>query len=222
MKIIILHGDNVDSLYKRLDVFKNEAKKRGWEIRLVDIKDNISEQLSFRNLFLTNVIFILSEAGKLTKRDIEWINKEESNDVALVLYSESTLNKSYIGKFQNISKVEEYKLPVLIWKLLESIYPGNVRNCIKLLHEVLKKDSPDFVFALISRHARDLYWSNLENNKLDYPNWRISKLRSQSRKFPKNQLKSILKILSEIDVKVKTGKDNLFDSLDFLFATQLE
>lgn len=223
MKIIVLHGDNVTAVYKRLETFKNEAKRRSWETRYIDMKSNIKEQVSITGLFEKNVLFILEDANRLSKSDIKWLNDNtDSIEGTLTLYSESILNKTFLNSFSNITKAEEYRLPVLIWKLLESIFPGNTRNCIKLFHEVIKEESPEFIFALISRHVRDLYWSNLENNNLPYPSWRISKLRSQARKFPDGKLKEIIKLLSEIDIKVKTGKDNIADSLDFLFATQLE
>lgn len=223
MNIIVLHGDNIDTLYQRLKVFKNEAKKRSWEIRFVDLNINIGEQLSSKSLYTNNVLFILENPIRLKKTEIDWINNNvKSIGGTLTLYSESLLNKTFLKSILNITKVEEYKLPVLIWRLLESIYPGNARNCIKLLHVVIEDESSEFIFALISRHLRDIYWSNLEDNKLPYPDWRISKLRTQARKFPNDRLKQIINLLAEIDTKVKTGKDNIPDSLDFLFATQLE
>jgi hypothetical protein len=91
-----------------------------------------------------------------------------------------------------------------------------------LLREVLKKEAPEFVFSLIARHIRDMYWANLEDNNLSYPSWRISKLKSQARKFKEGGLKDLIQKLSEIDVNVKTTRDNITDSLDLLFATELE
>ena len=197
MKIIILHGDNISDSYKRLRLFKNEAKRRNWEIRYIDTKINIAEQLSSRHLFESSALFVLEEIGRVGKKDLNWINKNsERMDGTLIIYSESLLNKGLLNSISNVSKVEEYKLPVLIWKLLESIYPKNSRNCIKLLHEVLKKENPEFVFALISKQVRDMYWSNLENNNLLYQTWRISKLRSQAKKFSSGELKEILGRLS--------------------------
>ena len=223
MKIIILHGDNTNTLYERLDVFKKEVNKRGWEIRNIFIKDNVEEQLSHKSLFSGNVLFILDNCKLLTKKDISFINKhKEAIKGTLTLYSEDTLNKTFLKRFTKIDKVEEYKLPVLIWKLLESLFPGNARNCIKLFHEVIKEEPVEFVFALISRHLRDLYWSGLDENNIPYPSWRVSKLRSQARKYPEGKLKEIISLLSEIDIKVKTGKDTIKDSLDFIFASQLE
>ena len=223
MKIIILHGDNTNALYERLDVFKKEAQKRGWEIRNIVIKDNVEEQLSHKSLFFGNVLFILDNCKLLTKKDISFINEnKESIKGTLTLYSEDALNKTFINRFTQIDKVEEYKLPVLIWKFLESLYPGNARNCIKLFHEVIKEEPVEFIFALIARHFRDLMWSNQQDNNLPYPSWRISKLRTQSRRFEKGKLEIFIKLLAEIDINVKTGKDNIVDSLDFVIATELE
>lgn len=223
MKIIILHGDKTDELYQRLDVFKNEAKKRDWEIRNIDIQQDIKEQLVKKGLFASNSFFVIKEANKLLKKDLNWINDSKDNiEGTLIMYSENTLPKTYLNNLKNADKTEEYKLPVLIWRLLESIYPGNSRNCIKLMHEVLKKEAPEFVFALISKHVRDLIWANLENNKLPYPSWRISKLRTQARKFKSEELKIIIQDLSIIDLKIKTSRENVSDSLDLLFITRLE
>ena len=223
MKIIILHGDKTDELYQRLDVFKNEAKKRDWEIRNIDIKQDIKEQLVKKGLFASSSFLIIKEANILAKKDLNWINdRKDKIEGTLIMYSENTLPKTYLNNLNNADKIEEYKLPVLIWRLLESIYPGNSRNCIKLLHEVLKKEAPEFVFALISKHVRDLIWANLEDNKLQYPSWRISKLRSQSRRFSGNTLKEFLSSLADIDIKVKTSSESLETNLDLLILQELE
>ena len=223
MKIIILHGDKTDELYQRLDVFKNEAKKRDWEIRNIDIKQDIKEQLVKKGLFASSSFLIIKEANKVVKKDLNWINdRKDKIEGTLIMYSENTLPKTYLNNLNNADKIEEYKLPVLIWRLLESIYPGNSRNCIKLLHEVLKKEAPEFVFALISKHVRDLIWANLEDNKLQYPSWAAARNTGYISGISGNTLKEFLSSLADIDIKVKTSKDTISESLDFLFATQLE
>ena len=55
----------------------------------------------------------------------------------------------------------------------------------------------------------------------NYPDWRLNKLKSQSNKFSDKLLKEIINDLSNIDVKVKTSKANLKDSLDLLIVKKL-
>ena len=117
---------------------------------------------------------------------------------------------------------DEYKLPKLVWNFLNSFYPGNSINCLKLLHRVVINERIEFVFSLLVRQIRDIYWVKIDKGSIGYPSWRLKKLNTQGKNFSKNLLKEIIKDFSKIDIKVKTSNTNLLDSLDFVIATKLE
>ncbi|MFV1917153.1 MAG: hypothetical protein ACC618_01550 [Patescibacteria group bacterium] len=225
MKIFVIHGDYTIKSYERLHEIINSSKKKGWVIERISAKDSLSlpERLTAKSLFENKNLYVVNELNSLTKADFEWLKKKSDGlEGHLVLYSGGTVGKRALNFLAKGYKVEEYKLPKLIWKFLESFYPGNAKNSLELLHEVIKNEAPEFVFALLARQMRDVYWVSLEAKSVPYPSWRVGKLRGQAKKFKNGQLEKIIKELAEADIKAKTSKTSLQDSLDFLIATHLE
>jgi DNA polymerase III delta subunit len=140
----------------------------------------------------------------------------------LVIYHEKKIPKSFISSIKKIKKEEEYELPKLLFKFLESLVPGNAERSLNLLHTVLENEPPEFVFAMLARHFKDLYWVKKDPSNIPYPSWRVSKLESQASKFSIKQLKSFISKLAKTDVEVKTGKNDLLRSLDLLVMSELE
>lgn len=225
MKIILLHGDHSLDSYNRLQQLIQVAKERSWEIIRIGIKDNFSlpEKLTVSNLFEEERFYVIENLTKIKKTDLEWFKKNiERLTGTTIIYHNSTITNNLLKLIPKTTKTEEYKLPKLIFKFLESFWPGNSRNSIKLLHEVIKNEAPEFVFNLLSRHLRDLYWVILDKDSMSYPGWRISKLSQQAKRFPDGKIIELIKMFAEVDVKVKTSKANIIDSLDFIIASELE
>jgi DNA polymerase III delta subunit len=224
MNIIIIHGDYTTKSYERLQKFVKEAKRRDWSIKKIgDKSKDISEALSSQELFAKKRFLIIEDYDLIRKKDIEYINKQKNKlDLTLIIYKNKNLSKTKINKIKKVDKVEVFELPKLIWSFLDSIYPGNTRKVITLFHKIIINDPPEFIFAMIGRHFRDLYWSTLKDSEKEFQSWRYQKLRNQAKKLGKDRLKNIVSGLAEIDIKVKTGKAKLKNELDFLIITELE
>lgn len=223
MKTIILHGEDEAKSYDRLTKFIDTAKARSWEIIYLDeSKLEIVETISGSSLFPTERFFVLRDFKKLTKKDLDWLNKGgkelKSN---LVIYHSGVLPVTFLKGLTD-SKVEEFKLPKLMFEFLDSFFPGNAKNSLTLLHELIITEPPEFILSLLGRHLRDLYWVKEEEKTLLYPSWRIGKLKEQAKDFDVSRIKEILEILTELDVKVKTTNTQIIPSLDLLIATKLE
>lgn len=224
MKIIILHGDDENRLFRRFRKFIESAKVRSWEIVYLDESPlSIREQLSFSSLFGNKRFFVLRDIKKLSKKETEWLNKKARDLTGnLIVYNEGYIPVGLLRSLPKDVKIEEFKLPRLIFLFLESLYPGNSKSSIKMFHKIIQKDSPEFVFALASRHFRDLYWARADLKSLPYPNWRVEKLRRQAERFTIVQLRQLISKLAEIDIYVKTSKADLVSELDLLIIKQLE
>ena len=224
MKIIILHGDDEKKLYERLSKFVETAKSRSWEVSYLDDKtQHIQEQLSSPSLFGAERFFVVRDVTRLGKKELEWINKNIANlSGNLIIYHEGYISQTILKGLPKDINVEEFKLPVILWNFLDNIYPGNSEKCIKQFHQIIEKQAPEFIFTLIAKLFRDLYWIKTDEKSMPYPPWRISKLNVQSEKFKVSSLKEIINKLAEIDIKVKTSKANLIDELDLLMVKQLE
>jgi hypothetical protein len=226
LNTIVLHGDNYLGAKKRLDAFIVSAKKRSWLIdRLAsESLNNLSELVSGANLFSKERLIIIEGLNRVPPKQIKWVSDNKDRlDVTLVFINNGYVNKRILATLPKKTKVEVFRLPKEVFDFLYSFYPGNAKHVLTLLKRVLEKEPVEAVFGLLSRHIRDVYWA-LENPKrLPYKEaWRISRLVSQSKKFKAEGLKRIISSLADIDLKAKSSKAKLNDSLDQIIITQLE
>lgn len=211
MKIIILHGDYTTKLYERLTKFIDAAQKRGWEI----VNDEINQTPS---LFNKERLTIVRKYNLITKSDIRNIVKVPGT---LVIYNEGTIPQLFLRQLPKETKsghtvvIEEFKLPKLIWNFLDNI-------SVKLLHEVIKTEPVEFVFSVLAKRFRDLYWAKTDLESMIYDSWRKTKLQKQAEKYTTREVVQIINKLAEIDIKVKTSKADLISELDLLLIKSLE
>jgi DNA polymerase III delta subunit len=224
MNIIVLHGDDERKLYDRLSKFVETAKGRSWEVAYLDDRSqSIQEQLSSPSLFGGERFFIIRDVTRLGKKELEWINKNlGSLSGNLIIYHEGYIPQAIIKGLPENIKVEDFKLPVILWNFLDNLCPGNSEKSIKQLHQIIEKQAPEFVFTLVAKLFRDLFWVKTDEKSLPYPSWRVGKLKAQASKFSIDNIKLIINKLSEIDIKVKTSKADLTSELDLLVIKQLE
>ncbi len=140
MKIIVLHGEDINKSYERLRKFTDAAKKRNWEI----IYDDISRTPSlFGNERLTVV------------RDYKLLGKK-TVDGTLVIYHEGTMPATFLKTLPKDTKnghtvvIEEFKLPKMLWNFLDNM-------SIKSFHEVIKIEPVEFVFIMIAWKFKKRY-----------------------------------------------------------------
>jgi len=223
MKTYIIHGDYSVKSYDRLQQYIKAAKKRSWEIVRVDSKiTNIRETLVSQSLFTKQRLIVVENINAIKKKDSEWLKKKNNElDATLLLYHNSALSKTAVNLYPKPDKIEEFKLPKTVWNLLDSIRPGNSQKVIELLENTLKTESEEFVFAVIAKLFRDLYWVKVDTNP-PFSSWQLSKLREQTSYFKKEVVLKIIDMLSEADIKAKTTKQPIRQSLDFIFCTVLE
>jgi DNA polymerase III delta subunit len=224
MKIIVLHGDDERRLYERLTKFVDSAKGRSWEVTyLEDPSLSLEEQLSYSSLFGAERFFILRDIARLGKKELDWISKKSKGLPGnLIIYHEGYVPQTILKSLPKDTKIEELKLPVILWNFLDNLYPGNSEKNIKQFHQLIEKEAPEFIFSLIAKLFRDLYWVKTDATSLPYPAWRVGKLKPQASKFTIDQLKDFISNLSEIDIKVKTSKANLVSELDLLIIKKLQ
>jgi DNA polymerase III delta subunit len=212
MKIIVLHGQDSNKSYDRLTKFIDVAKKRSWEI----VTDSFPNTPS---LFGNERLIIYRDYKLLSKTDIKNFVKF---DGTLVIYHAADLPATFLKEIPKDAKIEKFDLPKLLFVFLESIYPDNSKNCLKLLHEVVKTEPTELVMFFIARHFRDLYWVSVDPTSTGFPSWKVGKLKSQANKFTINNVKLIINNLAEIDVKVKSSKADLLTELDLLLIKELK
>lgn len=224
MKIIVLHGEDTVKSYERLKKFIDTARERNWEVSFLDeSSQGINENLSIPSLFGAERFFILRDVKKLGKKELTWITKNYSNlSGNLIIYHEGEIGKTILNGLPKDIKIEEFKLPKLIWIFLENIRPGNSKRVLAEFHKVIETEPPEFVFTLIARQFKNLYIAKANLKVSSIQPWLVARLKNQADKFTLEKIIEIIGILAEIDIKVKTGKADLVSALDLLILKQLE
>jgi hypothetical protein len=171
MKTILLHGDYTQASYERLQKFIKVAKKRGWEIQRINSNKSLSlpEALTSTALFVSNRLFVLEDVRSIKKQELDWLAKKSVKiEGNLVIYHGGFLPQTILKSLPKDTKIEEFKLPRLIFIFLDSFFPKNSKKALKLFHQVSEKEPVEFVFALLARHLRDLYWVKVDIKGLIY------------------------------------------------------
>lgn len=214
MDIFVIHGEYSAKSYERLQQYLERAKKKNWEI--VNIDENFAATIRAQDLFGKTKIYILKNLKLLDKK---LLPKLDGN---LIVYSNDKLNDAAIKSLGDIKKIEEFKLPKSVFNFLDSFYPGNSDECIKLLHLIIEKEPIELVFWFLGKTLRDLYWVSVSPSDIPYPSWRVGKLENQASRFSTDLLKELIEDLAEIDIKAKTSQGELLDSLDLLILQKLQ
>lgn len=225
MEIILIHGEYSSKSYQRLQVYIKRAREKDLEILRYekDSLQNFREFLSQQGLFSQKRLFVVEDLSSLSTGDLNWLGKSvEKLEGFLLLCSQDQVKSRQIDLLPNLKKNEEFKIPKSIFVFLNSFYPKNAKNCLIFLHELLNFENQEFLFYMLSKQVRDLYWSKVSPSSIPYPSWRVERLERQAMKFSKEKLEEIINELSKIDIKAKTSQGSLIDLLDLLITTRLE
>jgi DNA polymerase III delta subunit len=224
MKIFVIHGEHSLNSYERLQEYIKRAKSKKWEIKYYENGSNgFKNEILGQSLFSEKRLIIIKDIKLLSKSNTKWLqNNQERVQCNLIIYHKASIPKRTINSLPKTDKIEEFKIPKLIWSFLDSFFPRNAKNCYKLFHEVIKKEAIEFVFAMLARQVRDIYWAKVDSKTMDYPSWRLNKLKKQASRFSKKDLENIIEDMSNADIKSKTSHTNLEKSLDFIIAKYLE
>lgn len=223
MKITVLYGQDLNKLIARKNQIIKAIQARGWEIQTLQ-KDgkSLAEKLRSTSLFESQKLFIIDEISQLSSKDLDWLKKNQSLEVNLLIVVEGNLPVKVKNALGKDAKLESFDLPQKIFVFLDSLFPKNASKSISLFHEVTENEPVELIFAMIATHFRDLYWVSKDPNSYKSPPWRVNKLKFQATKFSEESLKQIINKLANIDIQSKTSQANLSQSLDLLIATSLK
>lgn len=217
MRILFLHGDHIVKSKDDLEKLVLQAKSRSFFIVRLNSESNfsLSESISGTSLFESKQAYILDDEKLITSQNLKWLAKNEKNfNVSVAIRYPRKAPASIVKALPRSAKITEYKVPVYIFKFLESLYPGNKKGSLNLLNTVLETEAVEFVFTMMVRHFRDLYWVLVDPDSSGYPQWRKSRLVGQASKFGRQKLMNIIEDMARMDMNTKTGGPPMRSLLD--------
>lgn len=223
MKITIIHGNHEQKSRQRFFEIVTAIKKRNWLLKWIEPKQlSALEELMGLELFAKNTLYILENTNNLNPQELHWLSQKAQHlNINLLIWHKGEISKRDQNNFPNTANFERFDLPKYIFKFTESLYPGNSKAALKLLHLTLETEPPEFVLALIANTLLDLSIIKA-GGSLGYPAWRENKLKSQAQRFDNRKFKKFLEALAKIDAESKTGKVDLSTGLDILILKHLK
>ncbi|OGV91872.1 hypothetical protein A3A66_01550 [Microgenomates group bacterium RIFCSPLOWO2_01_FULL_46_13] len=212
--ITIFHGDDpVASRQALRETLEAEEKRRQLEVIRFD-----------RNFDLTDIIQAVEAPAMLINERLIIIERlfslrSNQNGMAIqkylaaqkfsepvYLWEENQLQQKQLAVFPRAT-IKLFKLPVVVFKWLDSILPGNEPESARLLTECLKTEAAEKVFFLLARQVRLLL--TLDDEKLPIPQWQRQKLGQQRQRWGWSRIIWLHRRLTEIDEATKTGQNIL-------------
>lgn len=120
-----------------------------------------------------------------------------------VIWEGKKLSAAQIAKLKKSDpelKVEEFTLPPIVFKFVESIRPGNQKEMLTLWRQYSSREEAEMAMAMICRQVRLLL-----SPGGDLPPWQMSKLEKQAKYFGTEKLIKMQEELLTIDYRAKTG-----------------
>lgn len=214
MKVVALFGSDSDRVTSRMLDIVRGVKKKGYRVSEIQSKTSFREALSETSLFEENVLYVCEGASKRGEADWEWISKNADASASSILF---TFGETIPVKIKKLlpsdAKLEEFKVPVIIFQFLDSLSPGN-KACLPLLKKVTATEPVELVFSLLVSQLRDMYWVLTDPGSFTGPDWKKGKLATQAKKIGREKLQSAFDELSQIDLDVKSSVGSLTIFLD--------
>lgn len=225
--IHLILGDDIEESRREFVRLKEEYKDKGYEVFLLD-EVNLLELDKWlyqsNNLFSRKKVFfgenLLSHhQTKTIFQKYDTLDKEID-----FIFWEERLEEKLAKKIFKNAKIHSFKLPVTIFKFLDSVYPTNLRLAISYLNKISQTVNENVILYRLQQRIGDLILikNNLKPEK-KLADWQIRKLKTQSRYWYEKKLISFYDALYRIEETTKTGKNyySIKKSLDILLCYYL-
>jgi hypothetical protein len=201
--ITLIHGNFVESSRKEFVRLKADAKAK--DVRVLDGRTldpaALIQALESRSLFGGDtIIFIENLFGRLGRKQkliesLAAIMNTSSNDI--ILWEDKEVGATVLKNLPQ-AKVSSFKVPAVIFQLLDGLAPGTPIR-------VLPAEAPELIFAMIVRRVRQLIQLYDGVVPIGLAGWQLTRLTRQAKLFTMDRLLTMYKNLLEMEFSVKNG-----------------
>lgn len=224
--ITLIHGEDISGSRKFFSELKENQKSlksfEGDKISLTELTQVLEGNDLFDDspaIFIEH-FFSKKKTGDEKKSILDFITSK--HNATVVFWEQKEITKKDFGKYPMI-KSQQFDLPKILFKFLDSILPNNGREAIELFHETISFQPPELVFFMMIRKFRLLL--GILDRSLEaideihfMQGWQSNKLQNQATKFGEEKLLQIYAKLFAIEKSIKTGTNPtpLTSLIDFL------
>lgn len=219
--MIILHGEDANKSYGRLIVLTEELKSKQIEVIAYDAAElditRLRQEISSNGLFGSSKCFVIKNLLSGTKSKnidklVAVINQETNHEI--ILWENKNLSATILKKFSK-ANIEGFSISPVIFKFLDSLRPHNTKNILLSWKKLLNEGTePEFVFAMSVRQIKLLIQAKSGPSFIKLAPYPARLITQQATYFTLDHLLYLYKVLSDIDIKIKTGTSgNTIDNL---------
>ena len=209
----LIHGDYhlgsrqfLSSLIKQAgDQAKEIIKLNGDQLSL----NHLFQATSSSSLFGSEKQLVIENLFSITKSKqqsemLDWL-KNYHGENPIIFWEKKDIGKVLQRRLPQPITVKQFKTPIIVFKLVEQIYPQNINQALVLLRTALQKESAEFLFAMIIRQLRLMLLVKADQ-KIPGAPWMIGKLKKQASHFDTFKLQNLYQQLYTLDKRIKTGQ----------------
>ncbi len=224
--ITLLYGENVAESRNKFVSLREEYSSKEYEI--IELTSDTLPELD-KWLFDSQLLFAPKRAffgqnlvSKKEHREILKKYDDKSVEAHFVLWEEDIDDRTAKFSFAN-AQITPFKFPQNIFKLLDSLYPGNKQEALQILNSLADLVDENIVFFMLVKRARELLLIAEGKAIPKLADWQLGRLKEQARRWDKNKLTNFYDALYRIDVMNKSGTTtySLKKALDILFVYSL-
>lgn len=206
-KLFFILTDPVDNRKKAVKVIKEKGKIIDYsKIRFYDLIKLVNDYLNEKNYIINDEI-------------INYMIKNFNNNYDLICNEIDKLMLAFPSNvtLEQSKKIISNNISDNIFKFLDELINKNYKKADYLLKNLKTyKVDPSMILSIIYREFRLIFlykFATKNNIRIDQifkdeflMDWQINKIADNSRKFKIEELSNIIKLLSEYDYKLKSGK----------------
>ncbi len=211
--ITLLHGDNVEASRNEFNRLKTIA--RGQEIR--ELKgENLEETLLVQALESNSILApdklivienLLSKMAKKVKLLEKLLQRfqESAGEAEIMLWEDRMIEPTVLKKFKSQVNIRLFKLPVIIFQILDGLKPNCARTLLPCLSQYTQANPPEIIFTMLVRRIRELMMLKDGIRPERLQDWQAARLTNQAKSFTLEKLLCLEQNLLEIEFNLKTG-----------------
>jgi hypothetical protein len=222
--IYIFLGDDVSTSRQEFIQFKQSLVAKDYSI--TEINESNIDELNMglyqaNTLFESKNVFVCENlfAKVATRKKFLPFDNTDKNTIILD-WEEDCDDKAIKFSFKN-TIVKQSKLSENIFKLMDSIFPKNLKAFISYLDSVSGNINENIILFMIQKRIKELIFvkNNIESVK-KMQSWQIARLKGQASTWDKDKLLSLYEALYRIETNLKTSRSplGLKKALDMLFC----
>ena len=214
--MLIIHGEDTASSYKRLSEIIDSFKNSQVEVVVYEVTElnptTLRQESESTNLFGNSkclVIKNLLTGNKVKQKDVYLEILSQTQNTEIVLFETKKVSDTALKPFAK-AKIESFNINPVIFKFLDLLRPGNTKTLLTGWNRLLVLNhEPEYIFAMLVRQVRLLIQAKSGPSYLKLSPYPKKLITAQAASFDLSHLLDLHQALYEIDKKIKTGSSSL-------------